>query len=106
VTSSNRRAQEARVEAVTSSNKRKGKPGKLTMPILEFESGSDPMLLRSEMLSLSEDNKVIGGVDTGTGLGSDVIRLYWRDRVAVLQGHTLLKTWVATFDPKAAKRMP
>jgi len=79
----------------------------ITVPMAEYTKGSDPLLLRQEMLSLSDKSgKTIGGVDTTTGLGGDTIRLYWRDRVAMVRGRDLLKMWVMSFDPDEAKDLP
>jgi len=67
-------------------------------------TGDETLVLgfRQNMLEIKNH----GGVDTGTGLGSDFILLRWRDRQALVRGSELLRAWVATFAPKDAKRFP
>lgn len=79
------------------------KPTRLDIPIREL-SGLDVVVLgfRANMLEMGEH----GGVDTGTGLGSDFILLRWGERKAVVRGSELLRAWVATFAPKDAMRFP
>jgi hypothetical protein len=78
-------------------------PGELTIPIRDLEGTGEVIVLglRQEMLTVGD-----GSVDTGTGLGTDFIRLRWGDRNALVRGSELLKAWVATFSPEDAAKFP
>jgi hypothetical protein len=54
----------------------------------------------------TDDAQGYGGMDSGAGLGTDFIQMTWGDRRAVVRGIDLLRAWVQTFDPDAAKRLP
>ena len=73
--------------------------------IVNASDASGKMFLKANMLEIGEGADR-GGVDTCTGLGSDAIILYWKDKQAVVQGRDLLRAWIETFDPKTAKRIP
>lgn len=77
------------------------------VPIKDIEDVEGIALgFRQEMFNLSDDDKVLGGMATGAGWGTDVILLEWGKKKAVVSGRSLLKAWVATFAPKDAERMP
>lgn len=79
----------------------KRKPKKLEIPVRELKEVGESLVLgfRQEMLTAGD----IGRVDTGTGLGTDFIILEWKSKKLLIRGGELLKSWVATFDPKGAK---
>lgn len=76
--------------------------GTLEIPFRDI-SGSEGMAMgfRQSMLEVGP-----GEVLTGAGLGTDFIILKWEDKEIAVRGSELLKTWVATFDPENAARIP
>jgi hypothetical protein len=61
---------------------------------------------RQQMFTLQDANETVAEVDAGAGCGSDFITLKYGDRHAVVRGVDLLRAWVRTIDPEAAKRFP
>ena len=78
-------------------------PTDLPVPIREMTPEQMLCLgFRANMLEMEKH----GGVDTGTGLGTDFSLLRWGKRQALVRGSELLKAWVKTFAPKDVKRFP
>lgn len=76
-------------------------PKKLTVPLYALEKNAFAGL-RSEMLSMGE----YGGVQTGSGLGSDAIWLEWKGAYYYVRGAELLKALVRCIDPESCERFP
>jgi hypothetical protein len=91
----------------TSEVMRKPRSGDLTVPYAELE-GVEGLAtgFRQQMLGIEIGGEEIGNVATGAGLGNDFITLRWGDRMVIVRGIDLLRAWMATFDPEAAKRLP
>lgn len=82
-------------------------PVPLVVPLRELDGPADGIALgfRQEMLAMGERGKA-GGVDTGSGLGTDFIILRWGEKQALVRGSELLRAWVKTFAPDAAALFP
>ena len=80
----------------------------LSVPLAEVSTLESIVTgFRQRMFDLTDaDGNEVGSIDTGAGLGSDFITLNWGDRTAIVRGIDLLRAWVATFDPEAAKQLP
>lgn len=96
--------------ATTHSALTKSPSGELRVPVhFRTTEGAEGIALgfRHHMFSLNEDDgRPIGEVSTGAGWGTDAIIMRWGDHQATVRGLDLLRAWVATFDPEAAKRIP
>ncbi len=78
--------------------------GELVVPIKKIGSMESIVAgFRMKMFDIrDDDNKVIGSVSTGSGLGNDSIIVEWRDQSIFLTGEDLLKAYVKQVDPESA----
>lgn len=61
---------------------------------------------RQDMLTLSDENGIVGEVSTGAGLGTDFILIQWKDHQIVIRGLDLLKALVKDTAPDDLERLP
>lgn len=86
--------------------KRKKPSQTLAVPLRNLEEGEALACgFRQNLFELGEKDDG-GGVDTGTGLGTDFIILRWKGKWALVRGLDLLKSWVETFCSEDAARFP
>jgi hypothetical protein len=86
----------------------KKRSGDLPIPFADIEVGESIVTgFRQTMFDLSDDDgNEVATMATGSGYGTDFITMKWGDKYAVVRGVDLLRAWVATFDPEAAKAIP
>ena len=85
----------------------KERTGNLPVPYAEL-SGVESIAtgFRQQMFDLTDNDGEGGGVSSGAGMGTDFIMMTWGDKTAIVRGLDLLRAWVSTFEPEAAKHFP
>ena len=93
--------------ASTRQTRKKPHTATVEVPVTEI-NGVEGMSLgfRQEIFALDDGEKNVARVSSTGGLGGFEILMEYGDKTVMINGLTMLRMWVETFDPKGAARFP